>query len=217
MVVAARIIPIIPNSSQEITDLIFDELHSEARERKEIAFQLVSSLILRRLVKAEERIHKVSFLLVDDDERTQYRCIRFFRKYLHQEEKSMAKLCYRVFCSLRGDSKRCAIVSKLISVLSNRLTEEGELAALLLSGLLHDPTPYDRLYILSMLHPNEKSLRCLCTVLQVEDVEEHSKCNLPCKNLEFLTQTEVGAAKLLQRQLTDVEEIYLFVDVLNAS
>jgi hypothetical protein len=123
MVVAARIIPIIPNSSQEITDLIFDELHSEARERKEIAFQLVSSLILRRLVKAEERIHKVSFLLVDDDERTQYRCIRFFRKYLHQEEKSMAKLCYRVFCSLRGDSKRCAIVSKLISVLSNRLTE----------------------------------------------------------------------------------------------
>jgi hypothetical protein len=57
-VVAAKMILIVPNSTREIIDMLFEQLQSERYERKQIAFRLVVPLILRRVIKAgNEAIH----------------------------------------------------------------------------------------------------------------------------------------------------------------
>jgi hypothetical protein len=95
----------------------------------------------------EETIHRVAHLIIDECEEIQCHTARFFRKYLKQsilfdsllrqavflkilmifisntDEKNVAKILYRIFCSLGADVQRRAIISKLIDQIFNKRTD----------------------------------------------------------------------------------------------
>lgn len=72
---------------------------------------------------------------------------------------------------------------------------------MLLSGLEHEFKPSDRLYILSLLTPSEKSLECLCEKLQI-DIHEPNKRNQSFFHLlEILISGEEKAREFLKHHL----------------
>jgi hypothetical protein len=72
---------------------------------------------------------------------------------------------------------------------------------MLLSGLEHDSKPSDRLYILSLLTPSEKSLECLCDKLHIDVLERNNSYQSFCQILELLISSEEKTKEFLKQHL----------------
>eukprot|EP01127_Copromyxa_protea_P016250 TRINITY_DN479_c0_g1_i14.p2 TRINITY_DN479_c0_g1~~TRINITY_DN479_c0_g1_i14.p2 ORF type:complete len:349 (-),score=65.95 TRINITY_DN479_c0_g1_i14:35-1081(-) len=166
--IMADILSVIPNEAKHVHAILLQLLRDTDLSCVKFSLNVLIPLILHRVIKIEGNLHKIAECLVSPDPDVAHTCRVFFKKYFLTARKTLPKTIFQIFCGLSGEERR-----EIMSVLLKEFcSSENEALVSLFLASLRESIDIDKLFILSLLKPSNKSLVDLRNLLSSEVKEK---------------------------------------------